>query len=371
MGLVPIAFAKTERRTVYNMMTALGIKKIVLNLKASGDDVYFNSNGLLSHFASKLSSVVSNDAKKDALRFVSYSVTEDLTETLTVLTTPFTVISSGVTGDRWKYHPLICEGAEHTDSLLGLHETITRWYQDHEVVTANVTAELAYLVNETKHYLAEEDGDVRCPSVELTEMNFVPLLPFEGDNNWPGELPDYLEERFVQRYKDFVKMVEDAPKSIQQARTLLSYADWVPSRNSPWYLFSSEFHENLKQGQSFEVLLTIALCIISLFAIACIACAKYYCCPKTSIATIARSAWSGIASLRSSAAANDTGQESPAQQRTANRESSFPLQVYSRNYNAMHPRGDGSQRAGRFQVVYTPPAETQNQRSAHRFLEEL
>ena len=73
-----------------------------------------------------------------------------------------------------------------------------------------------------RHYLAEEDGDVRCPSVELTEMNFVPLLPFEGDNNWPGELPDYLEERFVQRYKDFVKMVEDAPKSIQQARTLLS-----------------------------------------------------------------------------------------------------------------------------------------------------
>ena len=66
MGLVPIAFAKTEKRTVYNMMTALGIKKIVLNLKASGDDVYFNSNGLLSHFASKLSSVLSNDAKKEA-----------------------------------------------------------------------------------------------------------------------------------------------------------------------------------------------------------------------------------------------------------------------------------------------------------------
>ena len=368
-GFVPLSFGRNERISIYNMMKALNLTKIILNLRAGSGDFFFAGNGVMSHFTTQLSTV-DTDAKKKLLKYVTYSVTKDLAESVEVIDAPYTVIKD-VGNEEWKYHPMVCQSTDQlTDELMGLHENMKQWYDEHKDFTVNVTEELRNLVNETKHYIREENGDDECPSVELTEMTFVPLFPFEGTDTWPSGLPDFQQERFSRRYYGLLKTIENAPKSIRKARSLLLYADLVPSRNSPWYLFSDEFHQNLKDGQAFEIMMTFSVCILSMAVLGIILCLKYYCCRDMTFSAMVAWCWQHLPSLRRPGVPPPHDQEGSPQGHQGPGPA-FPMQVLSRNYHAMPPRrgrGGGSNRPGHFEITYTPAHDS---RYVQRQFEEL
>ena len=368
---VPLSFSPNEKLTIKNMMKAFKLKKIVLYLKAHRGAFYFASNGMMTHFKTLLSAI-DTDAEKENLRYVTYSLDKSLTETMTVLNPPYTLVKEA----GGTYSPLICQWEDAVSSdLMGLQFEIADWTNSKTDHISEVTEDLHNLVNETKQYVGTAEGGKKCPAVELTAMDFAPLFPFYGTTSWDGvsTFPDFRQEEFMTRWRDLQRTLERAPKNIQHARDLLELSDIVPSRNSPLYIFSAEFHENLKSGQSFEILLTFSICVVSLLFCGCCVCIKYYCCRNITFYAMAVWIWRKIRLLRVPVVP-PLSEDSAGQQEheEVGGGPSFPLQVWSRNYHVMQPRrGMPSNRQGHFEIIYNPTRNPPNQRSAQGQFEEI
>ena len=150
--------------------------------------------------------------------------------------------------------------------------------------------------------------------------------------------------------------------------------DLVPSRNSPWYLFSDEFHQNLKDGQSFEIMMTFSVCILSIAILGFMLCLKYYCCRNLTISAAIAWVWHHLPNMHLPVVTPSSRQDSPVPQRSAASDRAIPMQVLSRNYQAMPPRrdrGTSTGRQGHFEIVFTPARDPQGPQRPQRHFEEL
>ena len=365
-GHIPLVFTYNERFAMYKVLKKFGFPKVVLNVQATSLNTFWGANGQLTHFEKYLEDDLSTTAKRDALKFLFYSVDKDGLETVEVINSPFTLVEYGTTEKH--FYPFLCEPSDAISSrLLGVKEEIKVFVDEHSHLLTNYTAELQLLLNDTRSYIQDgEKPDSSCPDIELFQQEYEPLFPFHGSTRWPSTLGDEQQEQFIQKWKDLKINILSTPKYIKRARQLLQYSHIVPSRNNYLYVFTSQFYRNLGNAEPFEVMISICIMIIFMTACCLLYCLRKVFCPNVPIASVFRCfgrilpSWPTLSRIFRRSQDQDNGPGNGAGGGQVQDEGGgYPMRAYGQNFAVFPPRNMGRNQ-GRFQIILQQDANRNN-----------